>query len=187
MGSSEFVNKLVSDTNLCRVAQLDRGITMLYKKFKKFTWGAHCTCWARVQNLYLLLFFPGCRPNQSTDTTQTLWADSHHWRKNPLGVPSDKRHRQHVPKMENFLNIGSSKFMNFWAGNTKLGAYAHLDWGTMTLYKKNTWGAHRTCWTGAQNLHLFFIFFQDVGQANGRTWLKLRKPTALVGGHVSLW
>ena len=42
---------------------------------------------------------------------------------------SDERHKQHVPEGENFLNMGSSEFVNFRAMDTKLGTLANLDRG----------------------------------------------------------
>ena len=55
-------------------------------------------------------------------------------------VNGDERHMQHVPEGENFLNMGSSEFVNFCASNTKLGTLAHLDRGIATLCKKSIWG-----------------------------------------------
>ena len=75
-GSSEFVKFLDSDIKLSTMAQMDRGITTLYKKL---IWAAHCPCWARAQNKHLFLFFLVCRPNKWMCTIQTMWAGSCSW------------------------------------------------------------------------------------------------------------
>ena len=49
-GPSEFVIFCVSDNKLSAMAQMNRGITTLYKKL---IWAAHCTYWARAQNMHL--------------------------------------------------------------------------------------------------------------------------------------
>ena len=75
-GSSEFVKFLDSDIKLSTMAQMDRGITTLYKKL---IWAAHCPCWARAQNKHLFLFFLVCMPSKWMCTIQTMWAGSCSW------------------------------------------------------------------------------------------------------------
>ena len=149
--------------------------------YKKLAWGAHCTCWARAHYLHLCLFSQGYRPNQWTDTTQTLWSNSHHGWAGAIVVNGDEWHMRHVPEGKNCLNMGSSEFVNFLASDTKLGTLAQLNKGTTTLYNKLTWRAHCTCWAHAQNWHLFKSF-KAAGQSNERTRLKLRELTAPCSG-----
>ena len=58
--------------------------------------------------------------------TQTLWADAHQGGAGAIVVNADERHKQLVPEGENFLNMGSSDFVNFWASDTKLGTLVHF-------------------------------------------------------------
>ena len=127
-----------------------------------------------------------CRPDQWTDTTQTLWSDSRHRWAGAIMVNGDERHMQHVPEGENFLNVGSSEYVNFLAIDTKIGTLTHLDRGITNLYKKFIWGAYCTCWARAQNLHLFYLV-KAAGQTNGRTAFKLRGPMLTRGEQVPLW
>ena len=146
------------------MSQLDSGIKTLYEKL---VWGAHCTCWARARNLHLFCIFQGCRPNQWTDTTQTLWADAHQRGAGAIVVSGDEGHKQHVPEGYSFLNVGSSEFVNFCSSDSRLGTLAQLDRGIKTPYDKLVRGAHCTCWARASNLHLFFIF-QGCRPTSGR-------------------
>ena len=44
-------------------------------------------------------------------------------------VPSNQRHKQHVPEGENFFNMASFEFVNFRGSDTILGTLAQLDRG----------------------------------------------------------
>ena len=61
-----------------------------------------------------------------------MWVDAHPRGAGAIVVNCDERHKQHVPEGKNFLNVGSSEFVNFLASKTKLGTLAHLDRGNMT-------------------------------------------------------
>ena len=120
------------------------------------------------------------------DTTQCLSADSRNRWAGAVVVTGDERHKQNVPEGGNFLNMGSSKNVNFGAYDTKLGTVTQLVKGITTLYKKFNWvyiartgHLHRICTS--------FYFSKAAGQNNGMTRLKLCDLTASAGGHVLLW
>ena len=70
------------------------------------------------------------------DTIQRLWANGHYRWAGVLMLKADMRYDQQVPDGENFLNMESFDFLNFWASDRKLGTLAQHGRGITTLCKK---------------------------------------------------
>ena len=66
---------------------------------------------------------------------QTQWADSHHGWLRAIVLANTEEYSRCVLVAENFICMGSSEFVNFYAGDIKLGTLVHLGKAFKMSYK----------------------------------------------------
>ena len=96
---------------------------------------------------------------------------SHAYRTNlkSIGGATSVGCRLYAPGAENLFDEGSFGLRKFWARDTKLGTWVHLDTAYLAPYDRRGWGALCTCSARANVLHLF-LFSRPYRSNGGHRW-----------------
>ena len=102
-----------------------------------------------------------------------------------IGVLSDKRHKQHVPERESFLNKhGILRVCEFLSQRHQTQHIATSGQGHHDAVKKVDLECTLHVMSSCTELAPLFNCFKATGQTSRRTWLQLCDPTAPVGAQL---